>query len=196
MWTVERLSRELAEGRTTSRALVEQALARIADPAGEGARAFLKVYADAARAEAEHSDRLRRSGVVRSPVEGLPVSVKDLYDVGGDVTRAGSKLLAFFNSRFVLVTRGKDGMTLFEATRDNRRPSGSVHIPSLERQVFDRTGAGDTVISTLALSSAAGASMREAAVLANHAAGIVVGKLGTATLTPRELLQSLHADRG
>lgn len=109
---------------------------------------------------------------------------------------AGSKLLAFFNSRFVLVTRGKDGMTLFEATRDNRRPSGSVHIPSLERQVFDRTGAGDTVISTLALSSAAGASMREAAVLANHAAGIVVGKLGTATLTPRELLQSLHADRG
>src|SRR3970040_2444858 len=90
MWTVERLSRELAEGRTTSRALVEQALARIADPAGEGARAFLKVYAEAARAEAEHSDRLRRSGVVRSPVEGLPVSVKDLYDVGGDVTRAGS----------------------------------------------------------------------------------------------------------
>jgi aspartyl-tRNA(Asn)/glutamyl-tRNA(Gln) amidotransferase subunit A len=94
MWTVERLQRELAEGRTTSRALVEQALARIADPAGEGARAFLKVYAEAARAEAEHSDRLRRSGVVRSPVEGLPVSVKDLYDVGGDVTRAGSKLLA------------------------------------------------------------------------------------------------------
>jgi aspartyl-tRNA(Asn)/glutamyl-tRNA(Gln) amidotransferase subunit A len=94
MWTVERLSRELTEGRTTSRALVEQALARIADPAGEGARAFLKVYADSARAEAEHSDRLRRSGVVRSPVEGLPVSVKDLYDVGGDVTRAGSKLLA------------------------------------------------------------------------------------------------------
>ena len=94
MWTVERLSRELAEGRTTSRGLVEQALARIADPAGEGARAFLKVYAEGARAEAEHCDRLRRSGVVRSPVDGLPVSVKDLYDVGGDVTRAGSKLLA------------------------------------------------------------------------------------------------------
>jgi aspartyl-tRNA(Asn)/glutamyl-tRNA(Gln) amidotransferase subunit A len=94
MWTVAGLSRDLAEGRTTSRKLVEEALARIADPAGEGARAFLKVYAEAARAEAEHSDRLRREGVVRSPVEGLPISLKDLFDVAGDVTRAGSKLLA------------------------------------------------------------------------------------------------------
>src|SRR5512134_2214073 len=94
MWTVDALSRDLAVGRTTSRQLVEEALARIADPAGEGARAFLKVYAEQAREEAEHSDRLRRRGVVRSPVEGLPVSLKDLYDVAGDVTRAGSRLLA------------------------------------------------------------------------------------------------------
>ena len=94
MWTVAGLARELAEGKTTSRKLVEEALARIGDPAGEGARAFLKVYAEEARAEAEHSDRLRRAGRARSAVEGLPVSVKDLYDVAGDVTRAGSKLLA------------------------------------------------------------------------------------------------------
>jgi aspartyl-tRNA(Asn)/glutamyl-tRNA(Gln) amidotransferase subunit A len=94
MWTVAGLARDLAEGRTTSRRLVEEALARIADPAGEGARAFMKVYAEEARAEADHSDRLRKRGVVRSAVEGLPVSVKDLYDVAGDVTRAGSKLLA------------------------------------------------------------------------------------------------------
>jgi aspartyl-tRNA(Asn)/glutamyl-tRNA(Gln) amidotransferase subunit A len=94
MWTVAGLARELAEGRTTSRKLVEEVLARIADPAGEGARAFMKVYAEDARAEADHSDRLRKRGVVRSGVEGLPVSVKDLYDVAGDVTRAGSKLLA------------------------------------------------------------------------------------------------------
>jgi aspartyl-tRNA(Asn)/glutamyl-tRNA(Gln) amidotransferase subunit A len=78
---------------STSRERVESALARIADPNGEGARAFIKVYADTARAEADHSDRLRRAGIVRSPLEGLPVSVKDLFDVGGDVTRAGSKIL-------------------------------------------------------------------------------------------------------
>ena len=94
MWIVEALSRELAAGKTSSRELVEQALARIADPAGEGARTFMKVYAESARADAEHADRLRKAGIVRSAVDGLPVSVKDLFDVGGDVTRAGSKLLA------------------------------------------------------------------------------------------------------
>src|SRR5476649_1070616 len=94
MWSVEALSRDLAAGRTSSRELVEQALTRIADPAGEGARAFMKVYAEAARADAEQADRLRKAGIVRSAVDGLPVSVKDLFDVGGDVTRAGSKVLA------------------------------------------------------------------------------------------------------
>lgn len=93
-WTVATLARDLASGRSSSRELVEQALARIADPAGEGARAVPKVYADSARADAEHADRLRKAGIVRSPVDGLPITVKDLFDVGGDVTRAGSKLLA------------------------------------------------------------------------------------------------------
>lgn len=94
MWSVEALSRDLAAGKTSSRELVEQALARIADPAGEGARAFLKVYAEPARVDADHADRLRKAGVVRSAVDGLPVSVKDLFDVAGDVTRAGSRVLA------------------------------------------------------------------------------------------------------
>jgi aspartyl-tRNA(Asn)/glutamyl-tRNA(Gln) amidotransferase subunit A len=92
MWTVAQLGAELAAGRTTSRELVEQALARIDDPAGEGARAFMKVYADSARAEADYCDRLRKAGVRRSPIDGLPVSLKDLFDVAGDVTRAGSKI--------------------------------------------------------------------------------------------------------
>jgi aspartyl-tRNA(Asn)/glutamyl-tRNA(Gln) amidotransferase subunit A len=92
MWTVAQLAADLAAGKTSSRELVEQALAKINDRAGEGSRAFLKVYADSARAEADHSDRLRKAGVHRSPVDGLPVSLKDLYDVAGDVTRAGSKI--------------------------------------------------------------------------------------------------------
>jgi len=92
MWTVAQLARDLDAGRTSSRELVEQALARIGERGGEGARAFLKVYADAARADAENSDRLRKLGVRRSAVEGLPVSLKDLFDVAGDVTRAGSKI--------------------------------------------------------------------------------------------------------
>ena len=93
MWTVAQLAASLDQGKTSSRDLVEQALSRIADPAGEGARAFIKLYAESARAEADHADRLRKAGVRRSPVDGLPVSLKDLFDVAGDVTRAGSRIL-------------------------------------------------------------------------------------------------------
>ena len=91
--TVLALASDLSAGRTTSRRLVEQCLTRINDPKGEGARAFTKVYADAALAEADASDKLRALGVVRSPVEGIPISVKDLFDVAGDCTLAGSKAL-------------------------------------------------------------------------------------------------------
>jgi aspartyl-tRNA(Asn)/glutamyl-tRNA(Gln) amidotransferase subunit A len=91
MWTVAQLGADLAAGRASSRELVEQALGRIAERDGEGSRAFLKVYADSARAEADAADRLRKAGVRRSAVDGLPVSLKDLFDVAGDVTRAGSR---------------------------------------------------------------------------------------------------------
>jgi len=94
MWTVAQLERDLIAGRTTSRELVEQALAKISAPYGEGARAFIKVYAETARADADYADQLRTAGVRRSGVDGLPVSLKDLFDVAGDVTRAGSKVLA------------------------------------------------------------------------------------------------------
>ncbi len=93
MWTVAQLAADLAAGRSSSRALVEQALARIGEPGGEGSRAFLKVYADSARADADAADRLRKAGVRRSAVDGLPVALKDLYDVAGEVTRAGSRIL-------------------------------------------------------------------------------------------------------
>jgi len=91
--TVLGLAADLAAGRTTSRQLVEAALARIADPNGEGSRTFTRVYADSARAAAEAQDRLRAAGYVASPLAGLPVSIKDLFDVAGEVTLAGSKAL-------------------------------------------------------------------------------------------------------
>ena len=94
MATAEHLAAELAEGRTTSRHLVEEALKRITDASAEGPRAFTQVDADAARLMADASDAMRKRGIARSPVEGLPVSVKDLFDVAGQVTRAGSALLA------------------------------------------------------------------------------------------------------
>jgi aspartyl-tRNA(Asn)/glutamyl-tRNA(Gln) amidotransferase subunit A len=91
--TVLSLAEDLAAGRTTSRALVEAALARIADPAGEGRRTFVKVYAESAREAADAQDRLRRAGYVASPLAGLPVSIKDLFDVAGEVSLAASKAL-------------------------------------------------------------------------------------------------------
>ena len=87
------LARSLARNETTSRAIVEDALARIADPGGEGGRAFTKVHAQSALAAADASDRLREQGVAPSALAGLPVSIKDLFDIAGDVTTAGSKVL-------------------------------------------------------------------------------------------------------
>ncbi|HYV25523.1 MAG TPA: D-glycero-beta-D-manno-heptose-7-phosphate kinase [Pyrinomonadaceae bacterium] len=86
----------------------------------------------------------------------------------------------------VLITRGERGMMLLEGDHD------PVFVKTAAREVFDVTGAGDTVIATLAVALASGASMTEAAVLANHAAGIVVGKLGTATADAKEIIQSFE----
>ncbi|MCI1016044.1 amidase [Herbaspirillum sp. C7C2] len=91
--TLSQLAADLDAGRITSLQLTEQALARIADPAGEGARVFTSVYADQARAAARASDTLRAAGLRRSPLEGVPVSVKDLFDVAGETTLAGSVVL-------------------------------------------------------------------------------------------------------
>lgn len=100
-----------------------------------------------------------------------------------ELNRGGKKILADLNADHLLVTRGKDGMTLFErdgATRD---------FPTVARQVFDVTGAGDTVISVYCLALAAGLPREECCRLANRAGGIVVGKLGAATVSPGELFE-------
>ena len=92
--TLAELRAALDEGRATSLKLTDAALAHIADPAGEGVRVFTKVYAGQARAAAQASDLLRGAGLVRSAIDGLPISIKDLFDVAGETTMAGSVVLA------------------------------------------------------------------------------------------------------
>jgi len=101
------------------------------------------------------------------------------------INEAGAVIRQRLGCRSVLITRGEKGMSLYEGE------GTSWHLPTQARQVYDVTGAGDTVIGTLALALATGASMREAATLANHAAGIVVGMVGTATVTPKQLLEAV-----
>jgi rfaE bifunctional protein kinase chain/domain len=119
---------------------------------------------------------------------------------------AGRALLAHFGCSAVLITRGEKGLSLFEESSPRH-----IHIPATSfevtyarvgqpgvdrgatgRQVFDVTGAGDAVLSMLALAAAAGASLPDAALLANTAAGVVVGKLGTASVTPQELKHAVE----
>jgi D-beta-D-heptose 7-phosphate kinase/D-beta-D-heptose 1-phosphate adenosyltransferase len=103
-----------------------------------------------------------------------------------DLLRVGRVLLRRLNARAVLITRGEQGMSLFEAGKP------VVHIPTVAQEVYDVTGAGDTVMGALSLALAAGADMHEAAVIANFAAGVVVGKRGTATVTRAELERALR----
>ena len=91
--TIQQLAADLAAGRTTSRKLTEEAFVRINDATGEGKRSFIKVYKAQALAAAEASDTLRKAGIVASPLAGIPVSIKNLCDVAGETTLAGSKAL-------------------------------------------------------------------------------------------------------
>ncbi len=93
MQSIAELARALDAGTTTSRALVEDSLARIADPGGEGARAFTAVHAAAARAMADAADAQRGAGRAPTPYAGIPIGVKDLFDIAGETTRAGSRAL-------------------------------------------------------------------------------------------------------
>lgn len=106
----------------------------------------------------------------------------------------GRGLLGRLGARFLLITRGSQGMSLFERDVDQIR---AAHLPVHGTdQVADVTGAGDTVIGTFALALAAGATPLEAALLANYAGGVVVMKMGTATLTREELRHAVESDPG
>ena len=119
-------------------------------------------------------------------------NAREAMEAGGGVARTeeefealGRRIVEMLGCPFLLITRGERGMLLLE------KGGGSLSIPASAREVFDVTGAGDTVAATLALSVAAGATMPEAALLANHAAGVVVGKIGAATLTVGDLLGAI-----
>jgi D-beta-D-heptose 7-phosphate kinase/D-beta-D-heptose 1-phosphate adenosyltransferase len=102
------------------------------------------------------------------------------------LVEGGHRLLAILDCSYLLITRGAEGMTLFEA-------GGAVHaVPGTRRPVYDVTGAGDTVLAVLALAYTSGATIREAAELANWAASRVVLKFGTTDLSPQELLDAVE----
>jgi D-beta-D-heptose 7-phosphate kinase/D-beta-D-heptose 1-phosphate adenosyltransferase len=119
---------------------------------------------------------------VKEAVEGMNArNVK----TDADIENLGKRILKALNSDSVLITRSEKGMTLFQ-------PGGKVtNIPTRAKEVFDVTGAGDTVISTMTLALAAKADLRSAAEIANFAAGIVVGKIGTAVTSQDELKEAV-----
>ncbi|MGW8272460.1 MAG: D-glycero-beta-D-manno-heptose-7-phosphate kinase [Thermodesulfovibrionales bacterium] len=118
----------------------------------------------------------------REASEGAAIPITDETSL----VRAGRKLLSGLRCGTVLVTRGEEGMSLIGKEFVH-------HVPAVARHVFDVTGAGDTVISAFSLAVTSGATLQEAAVIANHAAGIVVGELGTATTSTQEILRSIRS---
>ena len=119
------------------------------------------------------------AGICDSTKKTNPLKDKNLI-------RVAKKLIDKLGLKILLVTLGELGMLICQPGKK------AFHIPTLAREVFDVSGAGDTVIATFTMAIAAGADPIEAAILANHAAGVVVGKLGTATVTPKELLDSFN----
>ncbi len=113
---------------------------------------------------------------------GAEIEIKDEKTL----VKAGNNLLRKLSCDAVLITRGEEGMSLFEKSNSE---INITHLPTVAKQVFDVTGAGDTVIASITLSHVAGASLSDAAKIANVAAGIVVGKVGTATASPEEILK-------
>lgn len=113
--------------------------------------------------------------------EASGVPITDLTSLN----KAGRILLRKSDCSVLIITQGEEGMTVFES------PQHFFPVPTVAKDVYDVTGAGDTVIATLALAWGAGAKIREAAILANYAAGVVVGKMGTATVSQEELKKAI-----
>jgi len=134
----------------------------------------------------QHVTLFRGATVIAPNHHEAAAAARILVRDEADFLRVGQRLLARLKARAVLITRGEQGMSLFEVGR------AVTHIPTFAREVYDVTGAGDTVMAVLTLALAAGAPMRDAAVLANYGAGVVVGKRGTATVNRGELVRAIR----
>ena len=129
------------------------------------------------------SDYARYAGATLiTPNRGELAQVVGGWTSEADLAARADALRARLDLSALLVTRSEEGMTLF-------RPGGVLHMPAQAREVYDVSGAGDTVIATLGVLLGGGVALEDAARLANRAGGIVVGKLGTAVVTPEELFE-------
>lgn len=122
--------------------------------------------------------------VTPNTAEALAMSGLESDEEGG--VEKAAKIIKDSLKTNVLITRGEKGMYLYDKNED------TLSIPTKAKEVYDVSGAGDTVVATLALAISAGASIKDAAILANYAAGITVGKVGTSTVSPQELLEALE----
>jgi rfaE bifunctional protein kinase chain/domain len=172
--------------------LVDAADAVVLSDYGKGALAHVQKMIAAARAhgkpvlvDPKGDDYERyRGATVLTPNRGEFREVAGRWSDEGDLARRAQKLRSELDLEALIVTRSEEGMSLFTA-------SESHHQPTAAREVYDVSGAGDTVIGVLALMVATGADLHDAMKVANHAAGIVVGKLGTAVVHLNELEASL-----
>lgn len=155
---------------------------------GKGGLAHVNVMIDQARASGKvvlvdpkgsNYSRYKNATVI-TPNRSELENVIGLWKDDADLTIKAQNLRSSLNLQALLLTRSEEGMTLFD-------DQGQLHVPALAREVFDVTGAGDTVIATLATMLASGMKLREAVSIANRAGGIVVGKFGTATVNYSEL---------
>lgn len=144
----------------------------------EARKAGIPVYLDP---KVHHADYYRPITLITPNQREAEMLIGRTIENEIQLEEAGRLLLKKFDCPYALITRGEAGMSLFDHEK-------SHHLPTFAREVFDVTGAGDTVIATLAMATAGGATIEEAAILANHAAGLAVGKVGTATVRQSELL--------
>ena len=130
-----------------------------------------------------------RPATLVTPNHHEALRLTNLEDHSDEGLKSAAQLIrGRLNCESVLITRGERGMMMLESHHE------PVYVQTVAREVYDVTGAGDTVIATLAAALAGGASMLEAAILANYAAGIVVGKVGTATASAEELVNSIQRE--